>query len=157
MLCPGKGVVPGTRRVNGSQSLSVPRLAVLVGKTVMPAQKQFGRRGVPQIASRPSSKLADMPAPVDIPVPVEVARDEIAPHSPSLDSEPYDWNEPSRQYVKPAKAPWRTFVVIASVGFGATSWLLPQDVANVTEIVFGVMGAASLYVGYRSWRQAAIQ
>ena len=117
----------------------------------MSAQKQFGRRVVPQAVTEPPPKQADAP------LAEEVARDDTVFDRETTDHEPYDWSEPPGPNVKPPRAPWRTVVVVASVGFGATSWLLPQDVANVTDIAFGILGAASLYVGYRSWRQAAAQ
>jgi len=122
----------------------------------MPVQKQFGRRGAPQVVSRPQ------PKPAQEPVAAELARTAPNSYSKPADREPYDWNEPvgqetTRKYVKPPRAPWRTFVVVASVGLGTTSWLLPASVANITDVAFGILGAASFYVGYRSRRQATVQ
>jgi hypothetical protein len=117
--------------------------------------KQFGRRGLTPANNKPLAPPLS-PAPVAEQPAVE------EPAQPTTDLTPlpdHKWEElKATQSQRPAsyKAPWRTFFIMASVGYGFTSWLLPGEVAQVTEIAFGIMGAASLYAGYRQRLQARL-
>ena len=53
------------------------------------------------------------------------------------------------------REPWRSVSIVAGIGFVATSWMLPDDVAGVSQVALGVLTLGSFYAAWR-WREREI-
>jgi hypothetical protein len=123
----------------------------------MQPKKAFGRRPQPE-QPRPKPvpaevSLAQTSEAAPIPVPLSPqSEDDIA----DVDRELEEWKAARKRYKRSFREPWRTLSIVAAVGFGLSSWLLPDSVADVAQLVTGGMAAASLFAGIRGNWQAPI-
>jgi hypothetical protein len=46
--------------------------------------------------------------------------------------------------------PYRSFSIAASIGFGISSWILPDSIQNVVQLVIGLLTIGGLAAGFRS-------
>lgn len=121
----------------------------------MAQQAQFGRRASavtprpkPVIPSRESAKvewrepvLAGAAAAIPAPPP---GRDEV-----SLDEELKQWKAARKAHKRSFREPWRSVSIAATLMFALGTWLLPDQVANIVQVLLLALGAASLYAGFR--------
>jgi hypothetical protein len=131
----------------------------------MPSRKTFGRRASAQSASplRTSQTPAQPRAPQVVPVAASAlptvsalfAQKPPLPPAPvctpgdNVDAELEEWKALRKAQRRSFREPWRTASIVATIGFGVSAWLLPDSVANLTEFVTFVLGAVSLYAGFR--------
>jgi hypothetical protein len=114
----------------------------------MQSQKTFGRRTAPQqqIWFRSSASLAPVaeagPAPAIVPPLSEEP-------SVDVDRELEEWKASRRIHKRSFREPWRSLAIAATVGFGLSSWLLPDSVADVAQLVTVGLCAASFLAGFR--------
>ena len=123
----------------------------------MPLQKTFGRRAIAQ--PRRSPPVAPTPiatAPLAVPELVNVAAPQ-PPDAPAVDvdAEVEAWNVARKAKKRSFREPWRTLAIVSSVGFGLSTWLLPDSVAAVAEYVTLALCGGSFYAGLRTRRVAA--
>jgi hypothetical protein len=116
----------------------------------MQPKRTFGRR--PQREQqRPEAALAQVGS---------VSSVEDATQPPSLlpppservvdvDRELEEWKAARKRHKRSFREPWRTLSIVCTLGFGLSSWLLPDSVADVAQLVTGGLGAASLFAGLR--------
>jgi hypothetical protein len=71
-----------------------------------------------------------------------------------VDAELEQWKATRKVHKRSFREPWRSVSIAASVGFALSSWLLPDSVANVAEVVTTALGLASLIAGFRKPRAA---
>lgn len=113
-------------------------------------QRPFGRRAPPQRETKPqpsaSPKLArseePRPAPTNLAAPLVGVDVEI-------DREVKEWKKARKIRKRSFREPWRSVCIAATLGFGVSSWLLPDSVADVAELVTMGLAAASLFAGFR--------
>ncbi len=121
----------------------------------MASQKSFGRRATSQRMNAPEPAAAvRIAAATDI-----VAASEAAPaplamavdggQNVDVDRELEEWKATRKLHKRSFREPWRTLTIVATVGFGVSSWLLPDSVADVAQLVTGGLGAASFFAGFR--------
>ena len=113
--------------------------------------RPFGRRAplretqpqppaVPKLAQ--SEELR--PAPANLAVPA-AEYDADA----DLDREVEEWNAARKVRKRSFREPWRSVCIAATLMFGVSSWLLPDSVADVAQLVTMGLAAASLFAGLR--------
>jgi hypothetical protein len=120
----------------------------------MRQQKTFGRK-VPARAWGASGVLAFPTMPKIAPA---SASESVLPDLPSLppadhhddvDTEIAEWNALRKAKRRSFREPWRTTSIVAGLGFGLSSWLLPDSVSNIMELVTGGLALAAFVVGFR--------
>jgi hypothetical protein len=115
----------------------------------MQTQKTFGRKAQPQRppaalrAPAPARQAAPEPAAPIPPPPVIERRDDV-------DAEIEQWNALRKARKRSFREPWRTLSIVAAIGFGLSSWLLPDSVSNITDLITGGLGVAALVAGFRA-------
>ena len=116
----------------------------------MPSQKAFGRRAAPQreFWLQPSAATAFAPAAVVSSEPVKVS---VPPQETpgDVDQELEEWKASRKIQKRSFREPWRTLAIASTIGFGASSWLLPDSVADVAQLVTAALCAASFFAGFR--------
>jgi hypothetical protein len=123
----------------------------------MRSQKSFGRRASPQSETRiqppsavtttASAEISTPPAESqNVPARVTPAMDEAVI---DVDRELEEWKAARKAHKHSFREPWRSLAMSSAVGFGLSSWLLPDAVANIAELVTGGLGAASFFAGFR--------
>src|SRR5262249_32118905 len=108
-------------------------------------------RKVP-LSPRPAGAARISPA-----IPVEAAHEPLLldtplpplPRGDDVDAEVAEWNALRKAKRRSFREPWRTTSIVAGVGFGLSSWLLRDSVANITELVTGGLALAAFVVGFR--------
>jgi hypothetical protein len=111
---------------------------------LMTVQKQFGRR-----------RSLHATAPVPRPVETRIGRGEVRVPEPVCDADGKDWEPrqrpPSRKARKMSSAePWRSISIVATLGFGLSSWLLPDAIQDIVQLVLGILTAGALFAGLRA-------
>ena len=122
----------------------------------MRSQKSFGRRASPQTDAASPPKAIDV-APEPVPAHVATAPVSSATTDASfsndqsidVDRELEEWKAARRAHKGSFREPWRSLALTSAIGFGLSSWFLPDSVANIGELVTGGLGAASLFAGIR--------
>jgi hypothetical protein len=124
----------------------------------------FGRRVSQSTAvQKPAPKLR-AGAPVETreigPVSTPVLREDAVVQGPAcerppLEQELEEWKAARKRHKRSFREPWRSVSIAAGLGFAATSWIVPDSVANVTEVALGVLTAGSLYAGWRGRKSFA--
>jgi len=114
----------------------------------MQPKRTFGRRpqreqqrpevALAQVGSVSSVEDATQPLNL-LPPPSEKAVD--------VDRELEEWNAARKRHKRSFREPWRTLSIVCTLGFGLSSWLLPDSVADIAQLVTGGLGAASLFAG----------
>lgn len=123
----------------------------------MPSPKAFGRRAAPHhpTASEPRAATAIAPETKVVaartiePVAVPGLTAAASEQSVDVDRELEEWKAARKIQRRSFREPWRTLSIASAVGFGLSSWLLPDSVSNVAELVTGGLGAASFFAGFR--------
>jgi len=67
----------------------------------------------------------------------------------SLDEELAQWKATRKARKRSFREPWRSVSIAAMLMFGLGTWLLPDQVANIVQVLLLALGAASLYAGFR--------
>lgn len=110
----------------------------------MQRQQSFGRRLPPREAPEPPPEPART---------VEVrpaAPDLLAPDPDAdVDREVKEWKAMRKIRKRSFREPWRSVCIAASIGFGVSSWILPDSVETVAQLVTAGLTAASFFAGYR--------
>jgi hypothetical protein len=73
-----------------------------------------------------------------------------------VDRELEEWKASRKIHKRSFREPWRSLSIVSTIGFGLSSWLLPDSVADVAQLVTGGLGAASLFAGLRARRPAGL-
>jgi hypothetical protein len=116
----------------------------------MQGQKTFGRK-VPArqwvMPSRAMPRPASVP-PAETPLP---ALSDLVPPDPrdDVDAELEQWKALRKAKRRSFREPWRTTSIVAGVGFGLSTWLLPDSVADIAELVSGGLALAAFLAGFR--------
>ena len=122
----------------------------------MQRREHFGRRAVPE---RETPRAPSVVAKA-VPLTVEIA-DKIQPVSvlldlrsadDDLDRELAEWKAARKLGKQSFREPWRSVSIAAAIGFGVSNWLLPEQVAQIADIVSMGLFAASVLVGWRKRR-----
>lgn len=118
----------------------------------MPSSKSFGRRAPVEPTFMPAIRKNYAPVRSVHREPVPLADTSAEPGSEALaiEQEIEEWND-AHTFRRPSiREPWRSTTIAASIGFFATGWLLPADVATVVQLVLGGLTAVSLWAGWRA-------
>jgi hypothetical protein len=113
----------------------------------MQRQQSFGRRAPPQ-RKIPSPPPAN-PVFARIDEPRSVPLISSAPEEGDVDRDVAEWKAARKIRKRSFREPWRSASIACTLGFGAASWLLPESVASIAQLVTTALGAASLYAGLR--------
>ncbi len=122
----------------------------------MQRQKSFGRRGGLQSGlqrtvapSRPSVAPLDIKPPAASVVPAPDIRHaaQIA-EAPSVDAEVEEWNRMRKARRRSFREPWRSVSIVAGIGFALSSWLLPDSVSDIMQLVTAGLTVASIAAGF---------
>lgn len=116
----------------------------------MQRQSSFGRRRDMQAkaAARPAPSSETRPVPVGMAAAAEL----IAPAlelDAKVDRELEEWKAKRRLHKRSFREPWRSVSIAAAVGFGLSSWLLPDSVASVTDWITAGLAVAAFFAGFR--------
>lgn len=118
----------------------------------MQAGTSFGRKRMAPVISAPKplatprqAQLPDLPV-----VPAALQPD-------PMDRELEQWTKPQKSRARLLAEPWRSLTIVASVGFGFSSWMLPDAVQDVTQVVMGVLTAGGLIAGRRKSKRLAAE
>jgi len=111
----------------------------------MQRQQSFGRRAPTQ---REAPKPAPRPEPADDVRPAPVALAAPDPDA-EVDREVEEWKAARKIRKRSFREPWRSVCIAASVGFGVSTWMLPDSVETVAQLVTTGLAAASFFAGYR--------
>jgi len=122
----------------------------------MPNQKVFGRRAIAQrpAANQPTVTNNLAPSVIALFKPTPAA-DTATPASPreetsvDVDRELEEWKAARRAHKRSFREPWRTLAIASTVGFGLSSWLLPDSVADIAQYLTLALCAASFFAGFR--------
>jgi hypothetical protein len=119
----------------------------------MPSQKSFGRRVAPLRDTLPqrsaSSEFARAepavePGPVAAEMPLLPAEQSV-----DVDRELEEWKAARKAARRSFREPWRSLAIAATIGFGASSWLLPDAVSDIAQLLTVALFAASFFAGFR--------
>ncbi|HTP78391.1 MAG TPA: hypothetical protein VMJ73_15615 [Rhizomicrobium sp.] len=116
----------------------------------MQPKKSFGRRPQPE---QPRLRLVHTESVPVAPEPAPVAEET----SPDVDRELEEWKAARKRYKRSFREPWRTLSIVCGLGFAVSTWLLPDSVADVAELVTGGLSAASLFAGIRTEHRPAAE
>ena len=112
----------------------------------MQRQQSFGRRAPTQReAPKPAPSLRPEPTDEVRPAPALLVRDPDA----EIDREVEEWKAMRKIRKRSFREPWRSVCIAASVGFGVSTWMLPDSVETVAQLVTTGLAAASFFAGYR--------
>ncbi|MGZ5959660.1 MAG: hypothetical protein ACXWLE_01090 [Rhizomicrobium sp.] len=125
----------------------------------MQNKKTFGRRPQPELprqsAPTPAATFLtreDSAKPTIASLPA-VSDAEI----PDVDRELEEWKTARKVRKRSFREPWRSMSIAATIGFGVSSWLLPDSVADVAQVVTAGLGAASFFAGIRgNWHTQSV-
>jgi hypothetical protein len=67
----------------------------------------------------------------------------------SVEQELEEWKEARKIHRRSFREPWRSVSIVAGLAFVATSWMLPEDVANVAQIPLAILTIGSILAGWR--------
>jgi hypothetical protein len=133
-------------------------------------QKQaFGRRTAPPqtgpAAPRPATPAnEDKPAERPVERPVErppekppekavAASDAFQSPSDAVEDELEHWKALHKAKKRSFREPWRTCAIVTTGFFALSSWLLPDSVSDVAQLVTVALTVASIWAG---WRRPAV-
>jgi hypothetical protein len=95
--------------------------------------------------------VEEPPAPTAILGPASEPAPAVAagPPTPTVEQEVEEWNAARKIRKRSFREPWRSVSLAAGLGFMATSWMLPEDVAGIAEAALAVLTIGSIYAGWR--------
>jgi hypothetical protein len=118
----------------------------------MQRQKTFGCRPAlqPQMESRSLPSIE----------PETVTKLDVSPVLPKVFTAPpelsadvgkdfEEWKVVRKTQRRTSREPWRSVSIVAGIGFGLSSWILPDTVAQVAQAVTTGLAGASFLAGYR--------
>jgi hypothetical protein len=111
----------------------------------MQRRAQFGRRAAPQIHHTPAVVRTAPPAEVRQLVPPEEAPSTVD----DVERELAEWKAMRKLRKRSFREPWRSVSIAALLGFGASTWLLPDSVADIAQFVTLGLSAAAFFAGFR--------
>lgn len=121
----------------------------------MAQQAQFGRRASaapprpkPVIPSYDAAKV-ERRAPASAGAAPARAAPPPGHDEVSLDEELAQWKAARKARKRSFREPWRSVSIAATLMFALGTWLLPDQVANIVQVLLLALGAASLYAGFR--------
>jgi deferrochelatase/peroxidase EfeB len=121
-------------------------------------QKTFGRKMSPQREMPPMRVVRATQTGVVTPAPVPVITSsaDVAPLAQydDVDAELEQWKALRKARRRSFREPWRTAAIVSTVGLGLSSWLLPDSVSTVAELITGGLSVGSLVAGLRRSRYA---
>jgi hypothetical protein len=117
----------------------------------MQRQETFGRRTAPQPKTQIGPLAATVPAPTGAVRPPPALSDmPTADSYVDVDRELEEWKAARKLRKRSFREPWRSVSIAAGLGFALSSWLLPDSVAEIAELVTTALCVASFYAGYRT-------
>jgi hypothetical protein len=95
---------------------------------------------------------ADVAAPQPPPAPTTL--EELPPLAPrdDVDAELEQWKAVRKARKRSFREPWRTAAIVSTIGFGLSSWLLPDSVSTTTDLITGGLAVGSIIAGLRKPR-----
>jgi hypothetical protein len=105
--------------------------------------QSFGHRASAKSVSKPLPAMTKFARPGVEPAPAQQA-------GPSVEDEIREWKR-----TRGSHFPVRLLALVASVSFGAASFVLPSDVNSWVQYPLYALSAASLYVGFAHRRPKA--
>jgi hypothetical protein len=66
-----------------------------------------------------------------------------------VDRDVAEWKAARKVRKRSFREPWRSVCIAATLGFGVSSWLLPDSVADIAQLVTMCLAAASFFAGFR--------
>jgi hypothetical protein len=72
-----------------------------------------------------------------------------------VDQELAEWNALRKAKKRSFREPWRSLAIASTVGFGLSSWLLPDSVADIAQFVTVGLCGASIFAGWRGAKPSA--
>jgi hypothetical protein len=102
--------------------------------------RTFGRRVAPQ----PTTAAPATPAATAVPNLAALLQPDD-----EVDRELETWKAARKAHKRSFREPWRSVSVAAAIGFGLSSWLLPDSVSNIAQMVTFGLAAASVAAGFR--------
>ena len=111
----------------------------------MQPQQPFGRRP-PQQRETPAPKLARSEEPRPAP---ENLMKSAADLDADDDRDLAEWKAMRKIRKRSFREPWRSVCIAAVILFGLSTWLLPESVANVADLVTTGLAIASFFAGFR--------
>ncbi|MGA7676653.1 MAG: hypothetical protein WCA78_16600 [Rhizomicrobium sp.] len=116
----------------------------------MQPQQPFGRRTPQQRETPPQAapKLARSEQPR--PAQANLA-EPAAQHDADADDDRdlAEWKAMRKVRKRSFREPWRSVCIAATIMFGLSTWLLPDSVATIAELVTTGLAIASLFAGFR--------
>jgi len=111
----------------------------------MQPQQPFGRRA-PQQREPPAPKPARSEEPHPVPVNLLASAAKLDADD---DRDLAEWKAMRKVRKRSFREPWRSVCIAGVILFGLSTWLLPDSVANVADLVTTGLAAASFFAGYR--------
>jgi hypothetical protein len=113
-------------------------------------QRPFGRRAPPQRETPSQPSAGPKPARTEElrPAPANLVAPSVEPDV-DVDREVAEWKAARKVRKRSFREPWRSVCIAATLMFGVSSWLLPDSVADVAQLVTMGLAAASFYAGLR--------
>lgn len=117
----------------------------------MQRRAHFGRRTTaePAYRSAPAPVAFAEPAPAELDFDVRSDMAAVASADAELKREIESWNKERKLRRRALREPWRSVSIVAGIGFGLSSWLLPDAVANIADLVTGGLTVAAFAAALR--------
>jgi hypothetical protein len=117
-------------------------------------QKSFGRKAS-MLREEPVVRVVERaPSQVTAPKPtlLPTTLDELPPLPlrDDVDAEVEQWNAVRKARKRSFREPWRTAAIVSTIGFGLSSWLLPDDVSMIVDLITGGLAVGSIIAGVRT-------
>ncbi len=84
------------------------------------------------------------------PTPKTLAELPPLPLRDDVDAEIEQWNAVRKARKRSFREPWRTAAIVSTIGFGLSSWLLPDDVSMIVDLITGGLAVGSIIAGLRT-------
>ena len=113
----------------------------------MRRQQTFGRRAPPrETLAQPGPKPARKEEPRPQPA---IGAALLTDGDGEVDRDVKEWNAARKVRKRSFREPWRSVCIAATLMFGVSSWLLPDSVAEIAQLVTLGLAAASFFAGFR--------
>jgi len=121
----------------------------------MQRREHFGRRAASQPAVRrergPALGVVPAPEPQEPrPVPsIQAILESSVSSDDEVQRDIANYKAMRKIKKRSFREPWRSVSIASAIGFGLSSWLLPDSVDNIAQLITLGLTLASLYAGYR--------